>query len=162
VSGEADIALLERIMVDFAAGEPTEVVAPQIEELLANPPAALEACIGVLVATARVAADSGLVPLAGPDAFYGLQVVERRPGALADLDPLERARHISMQALTAALNADWLAVTDLLVGPLGSSYHESIATFHQCLVLWRSLVNTTEGALAVQLLGLGESDGTPE
>ena len=155
---DVDVSLLEHVMVDFAAGEATEHVAPLIERLLADPPAALQACTAVLHACVKVASDSGLMPVAGEGAFYGLIAVERTPGALANLDPLERARHIAIQALTAAMNNDYPAAMDLLVGPLGSSYHESIAAFHQCLVLWRSLANTAGAHFTVD----DGHDGTPE
>lgn len=148
-----DTGLLEHVMVDFAGHEPTEHVAPLIEELLAAPQAALEACAGVLTATVKVATDADMIHV-GEGSFYGLTVIDKRPDD--EVDDLHRARRIAMQALTAGINNDWPTAFDLLRGPIGSSYPEAVSTFHQCLVIWRALVNTAEGAIAVQLIGLDD------
>lgn len=149
---DADIDLLEQVMVDFAAHEPAEHVAALVQRLLVDPPAALQCCLGVLVATVRVAREAGLVPAPSGDAFFGLTIVETEPGALADADSTDRARHTALQALTAVFNDDTQTAAALLAGPLSIGYPEGVAAFHQCLVVWRSVVSTQGGATAVQLL----------
>ena len=156
---EVNVPALEALMVDVAAGEPGESIALQIRDVCFTPGATLEACLGVLAATVKVANDAGVIPAAGDGYFYGLVRADNAdPESNA---PDDLARTAAMRALTAALNNEWDSVNAHILTQLQGSARYGFICFHQLLICWRSLVNTTEGALAVQLLGLGE-DGTPE
>lgn len=156
---ELNVPALETLLIDFAAGEPLEQLARQVYDVAHTPAATLEACLGTLAATVKVANDAGVIPAASPDHFYGLVRADTHDPASDAPDDL--ARTAAMRALTAALNNDWDSVNAHILTQIQGSRRYGIICFNQLLLCWKALVNTTEGALAVQLLGLGE-DGLPE
>lgn len=144
-----DAALLEHVMVDFAARESAEHISPLITELLVDPSTSTQACTAVLAATVALAEAAGLLPdPLGPNgpAFYGIVIHHHQDPAT--LDDVARARHVATQALGAMLNHDTPTAVDLLLGPTSAGWKEATAAFTQCLVLWRSVVETPAGAEA--------------